>query len=191
MPKKKVNWEDARKDYIIGIFDGEVRRHPAQSEIARKYGVSETMVSYMASKEGWLKQREEYEKKRSVAINVEFDNFVVQERGTFDGLMQSIINAQMQELHLAELARITKNAPIKMSERLVFTQILLNLQKIKESMTKKDQFDRSKVRPEDIEKAYRILYPEGVAEVIRENPGQNQCEEDSEEDLTEEETEIE
>lgn len=188
MPRKKVNWEDARKDYIIGIFDGEVRRHPNQSEIARKYGVSETMVSNKASKEGWLKQREDYEKKRSVAINVEFDNFVVQERGTFDGLMQTILNAQMQELHLAELARITKKAPIKMSERLVFTQVLLNLQKIKESMSKKDNLDRSKVRPEDIEKAYRILYPEGVAEVIREAPPH--VYEEEEEDLTEEEEEI-
>lgn len=165
-PKKVVNWEAMRKDYIIGVFDGEIRRHPSHEELSRKYNVSTTSISLKAGKEKWIEQRKEYEKQRTVAITMEFDNYLVKEKGTFDGIMQSILNNQMKELMLIEEARIRGKDGIKMSERLTFSQVLLNFQKIKESLSKNDNLDRGQCKPESIVAAYRTLYPEGAVTVI-------------------------
>ena len=52
MAKKRINWIEAKTDYITNV-------QQSYASIAKKYGVSDTSVEKTAAKEGWVALREE------------------------------------------------------------------------------------------------------------------------------------
>jgi len=72
MTKLKIDYSEARKQYIKGNYTDEGRTFPSLPEIAREFNYSLSTLTKHAANEGWLKQRTERLKLKDI-INMRKD----------------------------------------------------------------------------------------------------------------------
>lgn len=135
-----IPWEQIKIDYITGFRDGEHLKKHSYDTIARKYGVSTSAVSDRGAREGWKRERDEYEMDVSEMVLEGIKSDRVQKITTLDDnllnnvrMIQSIITGK-----LTTDDKITGNKKLKTNintgELQKITSMVLNLATVRKSL---------------------------------------------------------
>jgi len=158
MPKRRINWEIIRQDYIQGYEKNGKLCYPSMRDLAEKYGIDVAVIGRRAKKEEWVAKREIYINKKSVRSQQKAIEKYSEEASEFD--LKCFIGARS----ILEATESTIEALSKKEEPLnekelrklrVITEVRLNAQKEAKiaigEPVEKEKIDITIKLPEDID----------------------------------------
>jgi hypothetical protein len=100
MPHKRhlTDWVKIKNEYVIGKLDASTgeRIYPLQSDLARKYDVSEASISLHCNKENWQQERDEYLKSVQDELKKKTKKFEA-------GSLEQVLKEDLQIIRLAKV----------------------------------------------------------------------------------------